>query len=268
MAYPEFTPEELATEEWRDVSNYPNYQVSNLGRVRSVFIRILKPSPRSSYNDYPTISIYKHGEKARRKNIHVIVAEAFHGPRPDGKITNHKDGNKSNSRAANLEYSTHSENTQHAYDTGLARRGEWVGTAKLTNTQAAEIIQRLATGEANKSIAKDFPVSETIIGWIRKGKIWTHLPRPEGLANDRPHWTKRTPQYLARGDNNGSRKRYDRIPKGEDSHNAKLTADKVKLIRELYASGSRTIRQLADEFAISKSQVKRIIDKVTWKHVP
>jgi len=69
----------------------------------------------SFMNDYMSVSIL-------RKNIlvHRLVAEAFLGAPPsDDTLVNHKNGNKCDNRLENLEYATPSENTRHAYKTGL-----------------------------------------------------------------------------------------------------------------------------------------------------
>jgi len=51
--------------------------------------------------------------------IHSLVAELFHGARPDGLVINHIDGDKLNNRPNNLEYCTIAENIKHAIQHGL-----------------------------------------------------------------------------------------------------------------------------------------------------
>ena len=54
--------------------------------------------------------------------LHVLVAEAFLGPCPKGKEANHRDGDRKNNAASNLEFVTHSQNVRHALRLGLRRR--------------------------------------------------------------------------------------------------------------------------------------------------
>ena len=61
--------------------------------------------------------------------VHRLVCMAFHPIEGKneykdykGLECNHKDGNKSNNHADNLEWTTHSENMQHAYDTKLNKK--------------------------------------------------------------------------------------------------------------------------------------------------
>ena len=58
----------------------------------------------------------------KQKNVHRLIAETFI-PNPDKlPCVNHKDGNKLNNSAENLEWCTHSENTLHSFKSGLQKR--------------------------------------------------------------------------------------------------------------------------------------------------
>jgi hypothetical protein len=52
------------------------------------------------------------------RRVHQLVAEAFHGSRPDGLVIRHLDGDKMNNRATNLRYGTSSENAQDRLEHG------------------------------------------------------------------------------------------------------------------------------------------------------
>lgn len=108
--------------------------------------------------------------------VHRVVADAFLGSCPSGKAVNHKNGDKHDNRACNLEWMTRAENMQHAANMGLMRRGESHHRAKLTNEQVIEI-----RSEYNKTktpyllLAQRFGVDATMIGFIVRGANWKHL---------------------------------------------------------------------------------------------
>ncbi|ALA07692.1 hypothetical protein BC01_108 [Bacillus phage BC01] len=54
---------------------------------------------------------------------------------------------------------------------------------------------------------------------------------------------------------------------GSEAANAKLTEEKVRTIRELYAKGNCTHQQIADIFGVGKRNITAIINRKTWKHV-
>lgn len=117
------------TEEWLPVRGYEGlYEVSNLGRIRSYHkwrgrggivpqLRKLYPQPKG----YLQINLSKDGHQ-KWLLVHVLVAEAFIGPRPEGLEIDHIDTNKGNARVDNLEYVTRSENHRRAYRMGLVRK--------------------------------------------------------------------------------------------------------------------------------------------------
>lgn len=54
---------------------------------------------------------------------------------------------------------------------------------------------------------------------------------------------------------------------GEQHHKAKLTADKVKHIRERHAAGDISLRQIGRDMGVSDSAIRGVINKKTWKHI-
>lgn len=110
--------------DWRPVIGYENaYAVSRTGAVMrtgggsgSHPGRIL--NQRLGNAGYLMVSLYLNGHR-RMMNVHTLVAAAFVGPRPIGMDVNHKDGDKRNNHASNLEYMSRADNMRHARDIGL-----------------------------------------------------------------------------------------------------------------------------------------------------
>jgi len=98
-------------EEWRKVPGLPDrIEVSNLGRVRSTYFDPPKILSQHIINSgYKTISLKING-KSKTTLVHRMVARAFCDGYADGLDVNHKDGNRLNNRADNLEWVTRKEN--------------------------------------------------------------------------------------------------------------------------------------------------------------
>lgn len=93
---------------WKDVTGYEGkYQVSNKGRVRSLFYHnTTRPNilelDTSDKRGYERATLSKEG-KARRYLVYRLEWEAFNGPIPHGMQINHKDENPRNNNLDNLE---------------------------------------------------------------------------------------------------------------------------------------------------------------------
>lgn len=122
------------TEEWREVKDYEGfYQVSNMGRVRSLtrkvncrngktrilLGRILKPgSGKEGTWPYYSVNLSKYGI-TKMRSVHRLVATAFIDNPNNLPFVNHKDEDKLNNRADNLEWLTLRDNTN--YGTAIKR---------------------------------------------------------------------------------------------------------------------------------------------------
>lgn len=121
---------EIEGELWKDIPEFDGYQISNLGRLRCCrdnhgnitnIYRIIRPS--IDKEGYFYISMSKIIEKPRKqyhKRVNRLVAEAFIGLSPfPNMVVDHKDGNKQNNRASNLQWKTFAENSTLASKAGL-----------------------------------------------------------------------------------------------------------------------------------------------------
>lgn len=161
MVTKSFRFDKKVMEIWKDIKGYEGYyQVSNLGRVKSLNTRlkyrygyrtrkgrILKPS--ISHKGYFKITLSKNN-KSRNATIHRTVAQAFI-PNPENKpCTNHKNGIKTDNRVENLEWCTISENTQHAYDTGLKVTSEKL--KEINRIRVSKRVINIRSGKCYRSL--------------------------------------------------------------------------------------------------------------------
>ena len=149
-------------EVWKDVKGYEgHYQVSNLGRVRSLdrLDRIGQrrngtvKKPQDNGSGYKYVQLKLDG-KYKNFYIHRLVGEYFIEKVSGKNFINHIDGNKENNRVENLEWVTSNENMQHAYDTGLNIPGNQkelrAGREKHYRETAKKVIQRGLDGNVIK----------------------------------------------------------------------------------------------------------------------
>lgn len=110
---------------WKKIDNFDNYEVSTLGRVRSIDSTVMRSNNRqftikgkirslyTSQGGYSNVSLCDNSGKWCRQQVHRLVAEAFL-PNPNNlPQVNHKDENKLNNCVDNLEWCTANYNANY-----------------------------------------------------------------------------------------------------------------------------------------------------------
>lgn len=188
------------SEQWRSINDFPNYEVSNQGRVRrlahfkygtastrqSGYILTQNSTPRT----YRQVHLFHHG-KSLSQMAHRLVLTAFVGQCPVGHEANHRNGIKTDNRLNNLEWVTPSQNKRHAVRSRLAYIGERNGRAKLTANDVRRIRQELTQWSGIRgglaklhperatysltAIARRYGVSRSAIAFIRNAQHWASV---------------------------------------------------------------------------------------------
>lgn len=154
------------------------YEVSNLGRIRH--------SQRMKLRNFRIGKGYARFNVAIKDSlttmmVHKLVAEAFLPSMPtDCDRLNHKDGNKLNNRADNLEWTDSLGNGTHAKVLGLYNYGDRNGRAKLTWDQV-EWIKRNKTMTRNR-MAKMLGVTWVTVNDVLTGASWIVPPPVQPMS--------------------------------------------------------------------------------------
>ena len=178
----------LAEERWAQVAGYPNYEVSNHGRVRRrqqcgnrLSGSMLRQ--RQDGKGYWRIALWSQPEQRSHCALtHRLVALAFLGePTPPATEVDHLNGNTSDNRASNMEWVTKAENLRRARLRDLTRTdtcrrlGAGHRSARFTAADVRQIRAAHAAGEAQCAIARARGVSQVAIHKIVKRQTWAHV---------------------------------------------------------------------------------------------
>lgn len=224
----------MCDEIWRPVVGYEGlYEVSDKGRVRSLFSKRGKVLSPAKSMGYPYVNLSRDG-RPRFARIHVLVAAAFIGECPDGHEVNHKDSDRTNNNVSNLEYVTHAQNVLHAVASGKF--------GKLSPDQA-QAIRDMAPEEIDtKLLAEQYDVSRDAILCVLNYKTFSKFT-------------------------NGS----DSSPKPIRYRHAcnKLFSEERMLMAQAYLDSQRTARdaqEIGERFGVSYRTVYRAVK--VYQNIP
>jgi hypothetical protein len=136
------------------VADFPDYAVSNTGLVRRIVDDVIL-TQRPSDGGYLRVRLWRDGEP-RYLRVHLLVLEAFKGPRPTARHhgAHAPDRSKWNNTIANLRWATPEENEADKKPHGTAKGG-----GKVKPLSPAEVIfarfwhSRAVRGEHHKTVA-------------------------------------------------------------------------------------------------------------------
>lgn len=147
------------SEEWRPVKDFPEYEVSSLGRLRrGDLVRKTPPSK----NGYCALGLWRDG-RAHTRNMHRLVAEAFLPNPTNLPVVMHLNDVRHDNRVSNLRWATQSENLKAA-----GRKG-----AMTRSPLTLEQVERIKADPAPATqLAEELGVTAYTIRAIRKGTSW------------------------------------------------------------------------------------------------
>ena len=173
--------------EYRTIERFLGYRFGSDGSVWSCHRRghrmlgiLWRQLKQRTYDKYGhrCVGISQDGV-GKRILSHRLIAEAFHGPCPEGMQCRHLNGDAWDNRPGNLRWGTSSENS---YDTvrhgrcpaqnGKALKGEMNGRALLSEADVKQIRALRASGMACVKIALMFGVCRSNVSMIVTRRNW------------------------------------------------------------------------------------------------
>src|SRR5713226_9670644 len=164
---------------WKPIIGWKGYEVSNLGRVRSLNRitvnghrrkgQILKQF-QSGPDKYLAVELNEK-PKIKRIFIHHLVLETFIGPRTTNMLACHKNDDKFNNKLSNLYWGSTKQNHTDAINNNQTYIGVKNGNSKLTEIQVKEIkngYQFKIRGHGYTALSKKYNVNPQTIRLIVK----------------------------------------------------------------------------------------------------
>lgn len=174
----------MAPPEIREIPGFPGYGASADGRIwtrrhhggHGLYPDWREKAHTGNGTGYRRVNLGNGDGTVAMRYVHRLVAAIF-VPNPEGlPQVNHRNGDKADNQATNLEWTTPAGNQNHALDAGLAKSGERHCQARLTDAQVREIRSRAGEGYGAVSrMSREYGVSRRVIKMILDNQTWTRV---------------------------------------------------------------------------------------------
>ena len=172
---------------WRSVPEFPDYEASTDGQIRSLERVILQkndrlrkfPSkvlkPGLNTRGYHIVTLIGPDRSRNTRPVHRIILETFDRPRKEGEECRHLDGNHQNNALTNICWGTPRENMDDKIAHGTYVRGERVGNSVLSEQDVCSIFRKASAGASMDALASEYGVSRQTIEAIKYQRNWKWL---------------------------------------------------------------------------------------------
>ena len=175
---------------WKDIPSFPDYQVTDDGRVRSKgriitlsdgrrkTIHAADLTPVRNDKGYMVVGLTDACGKRRTCRVHRLVATTFIHNESGKPFINHIDNDRANNMAVNLEWCTHAENLRHMARQGRGSdhmRGKRSPNAKLDDDTMVELLSEARRGDSYASISRKYGLSKSAVARAAKGETFSRL---------------------------------------------------------------------------------------------
>ena len=171
-------------EVWRPVVGHEDgYEVSNLGRVRSIGRLVETASGARKYkgvirkqslgsHGYMVVSLSRVG-RVVVECVHRLVLEAFVGPCPEGMEACHGPEGAFDNSVGNLRWDTRLENLRDQDRHGTRALGEV--QSKWSRAEILRVRELLLDGLGQTEIERITGIPKETVNAVKHGKTWRHL---------------------------------------------------------------------------------------------
>ena len=172
----------------------PKYKICRNGKIFKKEYGKWKLLELKAENDGYTRIKYKY------KNLpyHRVIYRKFNGKLDPLKSVNHKDGNRQNNAAKNLELISHAKNQEHKYR--VLKNKPQIGFYKINFEIAETIRKEKKAGKTLKQLVEKYKLAKSTISYIINNKTWTdkdnqpclkkHYPADPRYAQATPVWAQ------------------------------------------------------------------------------